>query len=36
MLQTAITPAIPGYTPKMVIDSGRNGVADMRSDCSNW
>ena len=36
MLQTAIMPAIPGYTPKMVIDLGRNGVADMRSDCSNW
>jgi len=24
------------FAPKWLIDTGRNGVADMRSDCSNW
>jgi len=28
--------SLPGYTPHFIIDSGRNGVADMRTDCSNW
>jgi len=26
----------PDFEPKFIIDSGRNGVVDMRSSCSNW
>lgn len=36
MLSAAFVSAVPGFTPHMIIDSGRNGVADMRSDCSDW
>jgi len=36
MLYDAMSEAIEGFEPKMVIDSGRNGVDDMRSDCANW
>jgi len=25
-----------GYTPHFVIDTGRNGVPNMRADCANW
>jgi len=25
-----------GFEPKFVIDTGRNGVPDMRDDCANW
>jgi cellulose 1,4-beta-cellobiosidase len=25
-----------GWTPYVIIDTGRNGVSDMRSDCANW
>lgn len=35
-LRTAISDAIPGFMPFMIIDTGRNGVADMRQDCANW
>eukprot|EP00930_Biecheleria_cincta_P029917 TRINITY_DN20759_c0_g1_i1.p1 TRINITY_DN20759_c0_g1~~TRINITY_DN20759_c0_g1_i1.p1 ORF type:complete len:1010 (+),score=117.39 TRINITY_DN20759_c0_g1_i1:158-3187(+) len=28
--------AIPGFAPGFVIDTGRNGRPDTRSDCSNW
>ena len=27
---------IRGFVPHMIIDTGRNGVAGMRSDCANW
>eukprot|EP00732_Lithocolla_globosa_P003977 Lithocolla_globosa_v1_NODE_3426_length_1673_cov_201.509271.p1 type:complete len:475 gc:universal NODE_3426_length_1673_cov_201.509271:1618-194(-) len=27
---------VAGWTPYFLIDSGRNGVANMRNDCSNW
>lgn len=26
----------PGFQPYFIIDSGRNGVANMRSNCANW
>lgn len=26
----------PGFEPRFVIDTGRNGVTDMRQSCSNW
>jgi len=35
-LQVTMSLKIAGFKPMMVIDTGRNGVADMRSDCSNW
>jgi len=25
-----------GFSPKFIIDTGRNGVSDMRSNCANW
>jgi cellulose 1,4-beta-cellobiosidase len=25
-----------GWSPKNVIDTGRNGVDNMRQDCANW
>jgi len=28
--------AFPSFEPHFVIDSGRNGVGNMRSDCANW
>jgi len=28
--------AIPGFAPGFVIDTGRNGRPDTRSDCGNW
>jgi cellulose 1,4-beta-cellobiosidase len=27
---------MPRMRPRFVIDTGRNGVDDMRADCSNW
>jgi cellulose 1,4-beta-cellobiosidase len=27
---------IPGFNPKVIIDTGRNGVGNMRTDCANW
>eukprot|EP01121_Diplochlamys_sp_Union-15-3_P013552 TRINITY_DN4219_c0_g1_i1.p1 TRINITY_DN4219_c0_g1~~TRINITY_DN4219_c0_g1_i1.p1 ORF type:complete len:443 (+),score=93.65 TRINITY_DN4219_c0_g1_i1:34-1329(+) len=35
-LAFAFSSAIPGFSPKFIIDSGRNGVANMRADCANW
>jgi len=26
----------PSFQPSFIIDTGRNGVSDMRKDCSNW
>ena len=28
--------AIPGFTPSYIIDTGRNGKPNTRSDCGNW
>lgn len=35
-LAAEITKANPGFEPHFIVDTGRNGVADMRSDCANW
>ncbi|CAE8626734.1 unnamed protein product [Polarella glacialis] len=35
-LRKAMSEGIPGFEPHMIIDTGRNGVADMRADCANW
>lgn len=36
ILARAMETAIPGFEPKFVVDTGRNGVANMRDSCSNW
>lgn len=36
VLNHAVQKAMPGSIPHFIIDTGRNGVADMRSDCANW
>lgn len=28
--------AVPGFDPTFIIDTGRNGVVNMRKSCSNW
>jgi cellulose 1,4-beta-cellobiosidase len=35
-LQNAFMQSVPGFTPTFVIDTGRNGVVDMRENCANW
>jgi len=35
-LNYALRQRISGFNPKFVIDSGRNGVGNMRADCANW
>jgi len=35
-LRKAMSEGIPGFIPHMIIDTGRNGVADARNDCKNW
>jgi len=35
-LQSAFSSSIPGFSPTFVIDTGRNGVGNMRSNCANW
>lgn len=25
-----------GFNPKFIVDTGRNGVTDMRDNCANW
>ena len=35
-LRKAMSEGIRGFVPHMIIDTGRNGVAGMRSDCANW
>lgn len=27
---------MPDFSPKMIVDTGRNGVGNMRKDCANW
>jgi len=36
LLHNKTASAVPGFDPKFVIDTGRNGVGDMRESCSNW
>jgi hypothetical protein len=35
-LNAQLTKVISNFSPHFVIDTGRNGVTDERSDCSNW
>ena len=35
-LNAAMRAGISGFEPQFVIDTGRNGVGNMRSDCANW
>ena len=35
-LRKAMSEGIRGFQPHMIIDTGRNGVAGMRSNCANW
>jgi cellulose 1,4-beta-cellobiosidase len=35
-LQAEFRKRMPGFSPTFVIDTGRNGIADMRSNCANW
>jgi len=35
-LRKAMSEGLPGFEPHMIIDTGRNGVADMRQKCANW
>lgn len=35
-LVAAASAAVPGFSPKVIIDTGRNGVAAERQDCANW
>lgn len=36
VLSARMGSAIPGFKPKFIIDSGRNGRPDTRTSCSNW
>lgn len=36
ILARAMKNKIAGFDPRFVIDTGRNGVDDMRDSCSNW
>lgn len=35
-LAASVSKAIPGFAPHFLVDTGRNGVTDMRQDCANW
>jgi len=35
-LRKAMSEGIPDFVPHMIIDTGRNGVADAREKCPNW
>merc|ERR1719401_2294530 len=35
-LRKAMTEGIQGFEPHIIIDTGRNGVANERADCANW
>ena len=35
-LAAAMSATVQGFKPKFIVDTGRNGVGNMRSDCSNW
>jgi len=36
VLDSKMRSAIPGFEPRFVIDTGRNGKPDARTSCSNW
>ena len=36
ILSHAMKTAIPGFDPKFISDTGRNGVPEARSTCSSW
>ena len=36
MMTAQMEKSISGFSPKWLIDTGRNGVDDMRNDCANW
>lgn len=36
VLHRVMSKAIPGFDPKFVVDTGRNGVPGARAECSNW
>ncbi|KAH8046775.1 cellulose 1,4-beta-cellobiosidase [Aureococcus anophagefferens] len=36
LLVDAMAAAMPGFAPKVVIDSGRNGNPGARTDCASW
>jgi len=36
MMTAQMEKSIAGFSPKWLIDTGRNGVDDMRDDCANW
>jgi len=36
LLNITFRSVISGFSPKFIIDTGRNGVPNMRSDCANW
>mmetsp|Transcript_135171 Transcript_135171/g.431554 ORF Transcript_135171/g.431554 Transcript_135171/m.431554 type:complete len:393 (-) Transcript_135171:417-1595(-) len=35
-LRKAMSEGISGFVPHIIIDTGRNGIADERSQCKNW
>uniref|UniRef100_A0A7S2JH34 Glucanase n=1 Tax=Zooxanthella nutricula TaxID=1333877 RepID=A0A7S2JH34_9DINO len=35
-LRKAMSEGIAGFEPHIIIDTGRNGVANERADCANW
>lgn len=35
-LHSLFSNGISGFSPHFVVDTGRNGVGDMRSNCANW
>merc|ERR1711920_840197 len=35
-LRKHMSEGIAGFEPHIIVDSGRNGVDDMRQDCANW
>ena len=36
ILARVMSKKIAGFDPRFIIDTGRNGVSDMRDSCSNW
>jgi hypothetical protein len=36
LLQASFANVAPGFVPRFITDTGRNGVADMRQSCSDW
>jgi len=36
VMDSKMQAAIPGFRPRFIIDTGRNGRPDARTDCANW